>query len=88
MAYPQNLDAFDVLTDINETNIAIINEYKRLLSIAQNSMTQADLKKADDYYATNESVLKGVIPRASYFNSITDAIKEIEKYVIQLKNRF
>ena len=53
MAYPQNLDAFDVLTDINETNIAIINEYKRLLSIAQNSMTQADLKKADDYYATN-----------------------------------
>lgn len=87
MAYPQNLDAFDVLTDINETNIAIINEYKRLLSIAQNSMTQADLKKADDYYATNESVLKGVIPRASYFNSITDAIKEIEKYVITTKEQ-
>ena len=87
MAYPQNLDAFDVLTDINETNIAIINEYKRLLSIAQNSMTQADLKKADDYYATNESVLKKVIPRASYFNSITDAIKEIEKYVITTKEQ-
>ena len=30
MAYPQNLDAFDVL-NINETNIAIINEYNRPL---------------------------------------------------------
>ena len=87
MAYPQNLDAFDVLTDINETNIAIINEYNRLLGIAKNSMTQADFKKADDYYATNESVLKKVIPRASYFNLITDAIKEIEKYVITTKEQ-
>lgn len=87
MAYPQNLDAFDVLTDINETNIAIINEYKRLYGIAQNSMTQADFKKADDYYAANESVLEKVIPRASYFNSITDAIKEIEKYVITTKEQ-
>ena len=87
MGYPQNLDAFDVLTDINETNIAIINEYNRLLGIAKNSMTQADFKKADDYYATNESVLKKVIPRGSYFNSITDAIKEIEKYVITTKEQ-
>ena len=87
MAYPQNLDAFDVLTDINETNIAIINEYNRLLGIAKNNMTQADFKKADDYYATNESVLKKVIPRASYFNLITDAIKEIEKYVITTKEQ-
>lgn len=87
MGYPQNLDAFDVLTDINETNIAIINEYNRLLGIAKNSMTQADFKKADDYYATNESVLKKVIPRASYFNLITDAIKEIEKYVITTKEQ-
>lgn len=87
MAYPQNLDAFDILTDINETNITIINEYNKLLGIAKNSMTQADFKKADDYYEANSDVLRKVIPRASYFNLITDAIKEMEKYIITEKEQ-
>lgn len=87
MAYPQNLDAFDVLSDINETNITIINEYNKLLGIAKNSMTQADFKKADDYYEANSDVLRKVIPRASYFNLITDAIKEMEKYIITEKEQ-
>lgn len=87
MGYPQNLDAFDVLSDINETNITIINEYNKLLGIAKNSMTQADFKKADDYYEANSDVLRKVIPRASYFNLITDAIKEMEKYIITEKEQ-
>ena len=87
MAYPQNLDAFDVLTDINETNITIINEYNRLLGIAKSSMTQSDFKTADDYYEANSEVLRKVIPRASYFNLITDAIKEMEKYIITEKEQ-
>lgn len=87
MGYPQNLGAFDILTDINETNITIINEYNKLLGIAKNSMTQADFKKADDYYEANSDVLRKVIPRASYFNLITDAIKEMEKYIITEKEQ-